>query len=301
MKVILCLVMLTYSALSLAVGAITPSRYFNINGVQIAAYESKGTKGPGILLIHGNTSSAQAFAPIFESAFARQYRVTAIDLQGYGNSGNAATYDVASFVNTITTSASLLGVDDGVIVGWSLGGDFALQAAPYLPNAQGFFLFGTAPVGVAPELPAPFLTPEESYAGEAVFYGFNPALTNAQVAAYVTAFFRPNYNVPQLLINEGLRTDPATRLAVFMAATGQDPTFLDEIQVIRNLTVPVALMMGNKEAFVRKAFLEGLAPSIPMLWDGEVKIVHNAGHAVQWEKPAVFIARLRQFIKDLNK
>ncbi|MEV6153646.1 hypothetical protein AB0L53_25195 [Nonomuraea sp. NPDC052129] len=40
-----------------------------------------------------------------------------------------------------------VGAEDTVIVGWSLGGHIAIEAAPGLPGAAGFVVFGTPPVG----------------------------------------------------------------------------------------------------------------------------------------------------------
>lgn len=277
-----------------------PTRFINVNGSNIAVYESSGDRGPGILLIHGNTSSANAWEQIMDSGFARRHHVVAFDLPGYGNSSNAPAYGVAPFIQVIAAVANQTGVADGVIVGWSLGGDLALQASGLLPNAKGYFLVGTAPLGAAPGLPSPFLTPAESYAGDAVNFGFVANLTPEQIREFVAAFFRPNYNdIPNFFYKDGLRTDPATRAAVLTAASGGDPAFQDEVAIVHNLAVPIALVVGEKDAFVRPEYLTQLAPQIPMLWDHEIKFVKKAGHAVQWERPNKFISLLRDFIRDL--
>lgn len=280
---------------------LTPSRYLTISGLQIAAYESAGMKGPGFLLIHGNTSSSNTFAKILNSKFARKHRMVAIDLPGYGQSENAPSYDIALFNTVITEAAVALGVDDGIIVGWSLGGDFALQASDSLPNAKGYFLFGTAPVGGGPVTIAPFLSPAESYAGAATAYGFIPVLTSVQIDQYVQAFFRPNWvNVPAQFFLDGYRTDSGTRLAVAMAAGGLDPNFKAEVPVVQNLQVPIAIVHAQKDAFVRLEYLEAIAPSIPQLWRNEIVVVPMVGHIIQWEKPKTFIKLLRSFMHDLQ-
>jgi pimeloyl-ACP methyl ester carboxylesterase len=154
-------------------------------------------------------------------------------------------------------------------------------------------------VGYAPELPSPFLSASESYAGAAVNYGFIPDLTSQQVTDYVTAFFRPDYrHIPQGFYDDGLRTDPATRAAVLAAAFGFDPTFADEVEIVKNLQVPIELAVGTQDAFVRPAYLEGLAPEIPTLHDGEITYVQHAGHALHYEVPGHFTALLERFIRD---
>lgn len=281
---------------------LTPSRFITVNGISIAVFESSGRLKPSVLFIHGNTASSNAFARIMRSPLASVFRFVAIDLPGYGQSGNASSYNVQLFRSTIATAASMLGVDDGVVAGFSLGGDLALQAVSALPKVKGLFLDGTAPIGVAPELPPPFLGPTESPAGAAVQFGAVPNLTPEMIAAYVTAFFRPNFTpIPPFFFSDGQRTDPGTRLAVFLAVTGQDPTFADEVGIIRGLHIPVALVVGDQDSFVRQAYLDALAPSVPSLFLHQVIKVKDTGHAVQWERPLAYDALLAAFlIRVLN-
>jgi pimeloyl-ACP methyl ester carboxylesterase len=279
-------------------GPLQPTRYLQHDGVRLAVYESCGTELPGVLLIHGNTSAADSYSRVLESPLGHRRRLVAVDLAGYGRSDDAPAYDVATFADEIAFAAQATGVDDGFIVGWSLGGDLALQAAALLPDVKGYFLFGTAPVGYAPELPPPFLSADESYAGAAVSYGFVADLTPRQVTDYVTAFFRPDYHfIPWTFYRDGLRTDPGTRNAVLMAAAGLDPTFADEVAIVKNLDVPIELVLGTHDAFVRPEYLEGLAPDLPTLHRGEISYVH-AGHAVHYEAPEHFAALLEDFMRD---
>lgn len=297
---LLSVLFVVLSSQSHASGNFNPTRILQIQGMQVAAYESSGHRGPGILLVHGNTSSAQSFAKVLKSSYAKKHRMAAIDLPGYGNSVNPSSYNTNLFASVIASAAQQLGMTHGVLVGWSLGGDLVLQASAQMPHLKGLFVFGTAPVGYAPALPSPFLTPSETYAGDAVNFGFVPNLTSTQVSEYVTAFFRPQYApIPPFFFDAGLRTDPLTRAAVYMVATGQDPTFLDEVALVKNLSIPLAVVHAEQDAFVRYAFLSGLAPDMPTLWKNKIITVKKSGHALHWEKPDRFISLLSQFIKDL--
>lgn len=243
-----------------------PTGVFTYSGLNLAVYESAGTEGPGVLLVHGNTSSAHSYARVLGSAFGEQVRVAAVDLPGFGRSENAAGYNTAFLAGAIVATAKALDMEAGVFAGSSLGGDLLLQASSQLGKAKGYFLFGTVPLGVAPGLPAPFLTPGESYAGEAVNFGFVADLTPEQIAQYVSAFFRPGFHpIPNFFFLDGERTDPNTRAAVAAAAFGGDPTFQDEVAIVKAFKVPVALLLGESDAFVRPEYLEGLAPDIPNL------------------------------------
>ena len=276
---------------------LTPSRYITVNGISLAVYESSGRMKPSVLFLHGNTASANMFARVFRSRLAKIMRFVAIDLPGYGRSGNASGYNAQLFRSTIATAATQLGVDDGVVAGFSLGGDFALQAVSALPKIKGLFLTGTAPIGLSPELPPPFLGPDESPAGPAVQFGAVPNMTPEMLIAYVTAFFRPGFAaIAPFFFSDGERTDPGTRLAVFLAVTGQDATFADEVAAIRGLHIPVALVVGEQDSFVRQAYLDALAPSIPNLFLRRAIKVPDTGHTVQWERPAAYNTLLAAFL-----
>lgn len=301
MKLFAIIVSLMMSAAAWANLPMSPSRYISVNGLNIAVYESSGRRGPGILMIHGNTSSAQYYTRVMKSAFARQYKVYAIDLPGYGHSqNNPGGYTFGFWASTIAQAAQQLQTDDGVLVGWSLGGDLSFQSMHLLPNLKGVFVFGTAPVGADPNLPPAFLSPAQSYAGQAVTYGAVPNLTVQQVTDYVTAFFRPNYPVPSFAVPEGVRTDPNTRQAIANVINGTDATFQDEVAIVRNTTIPLAILYPSKDAFLNPQFLFDLAPSLPTLWQDKIIVVKNSGHATQWELPNKFISLLKKFVKDVE-
>lgn len=91
----------------------------------------------------------------------------------------------------------------------------------------------------------PFLLPDESYAAEAVTYGFIADLTRAQITDFVNAFFRPTFPSSQIanhFYRDGFRTDPDTRTAVSTAVIGADPTFMDEVVIVTTFDKPIVLV-----------------------------------------------------------
>lgn len=285
----------------LAQACLTPTKYITFQGKQIAIYESTGLSLPAFFIVHGNTSSAESFQTIMQSSFAKQHRVILMDLPGNGLSENAAAYTTAYVAQAVAFAAlNTTYGRNAIFVGWSLGGDLLLQAQSLLPEARGFVFAGTAPLGYRPDLPPPFLTPQQSYAGDAVNFGFIPNLTRIQLNQYVKAFFRPNYApIPIEFSRDAYRTDPAFRAAIGKAATGQDATFKDEIQIIKALKKPVALLVGNFDFVVNKAFMFALAKEIPMLYRKQIFIT-NTGHAIQHEDPKGFMAFLQQFKSEVH-
>lgn len=103
----------------------------NVGGQEVAYLESSGTGRP-VLFAHGNSSSSGTWRGMLDGPFGQRYRCLALDLPGHGASAPApdpATYSLPGYATVLTGFAAGLGASDAVIVGWSLGGHIALEAA----------------------------------------------------------------------------------------------------------------------------------------------------------------------------
>ncbi len=289
-----------------------PSGSVRLDRFDVHYYESSGTAGPGILLIHGNTSSANSYARIMHSKFAQEYRVVAVDLPGYGLSqfqrepflfSEKSAFNIALWKSAIQKVAQATGVDRGVLVGWSWGGDLAILASTDLPDLQGLFIFGTAPMGETDdEAPEPFLSRRESYAGAAFYLGVLRFHNNLMTEHYVTSFFSEDYApIPEMIYQDGIETDSKTRSAILKAGLGMDPDSGDEISLLRNLTIPLALVHAEQDAFVNESYLRFLEKDFPTLWQGKTIVVPDSGHIIQWEKPEEFTRLLQEFIEHVTR
>lgn len=86
--------------------------------------------GPPLVLWHGWGMNSRVFAPLIERLAAR-YRVIAVDLPGHGQSPWPAG---ATGFDSVRESLLATLPRDCVLVGWSLGGTLALQAALAHPH-----------------------------------------------------------------------------------------------------------------------------------------------------------------------
>jgi pimeloyl-ACP methyl ester carboxylesterase len=105
--------------------------------------------------VHGNSSSARTWLPVLGGAFGHRFRCVAPDLPGHGHSAPApdpSAYSLPGHAAVLAAFTEATGTADAVIVGWSLGGHVALEAAPSLPAAAGYVIFGAPPV--SPTAPA---------------------------------------------------------------------------------------------------------------------------------------------------
>lgn len=260
---------------------------------RIACNQSK-SDGPAILLIHGNSSCKEVFSAQFAAAELSEFRLVAIDLPGHGASADAAdpgkSYTFGGYAGMAEEVAAALGLDRPLIFGWSLGGHIALEMIGRGFDARGLMISGTPPV--KPEL-------------ECLMAGFNidPAAENLtgkrdftedDALAYATHTSAVDGVLDPHLLAMCKRTDGRARETMFGSVVmGQA---LDEQEIVATMSVPLAIVNGEGDVFIRHDYFGGLAHS--SLWpDGVVK-VDGAGHAPFLQKPATFNALLAKFARS---
>ena len=261
----------------------------------VAYYESAG-RGPAVLLIHGNSASGRAFQHQLNSPLGETYRMIAIDLPGHGDSQPIASPETVlglqGWADSVTKLVATLDLHAPVLVGWSLGGHIALEALAALPSAKGLLIFGTPPIAFPPAMDKAFL-PHPAMASS-----FNPTLSDEEMSAYIMAFFAPGTtDVPPSFMEDIRRSYGQARASV--AGSIRPGGYTDEVEIVANLMVPLAIIQGEHEQLVNGAYFADLA--MPTLWRGEVQVIAGAGHAPQWEKPEQFNALLDAFVKDCNQ
>ena len=99
--------------------------------------------GPIVVLLHGLNSDATDWQPVIDD-FPMDYRIIAVDLLGYGESPKPVDidYSCADHVAAIHNTLAKLDLGDQfLLVGYSLGGDIALNyAATYPEEVRRLFL-----------------------------------------------------------------------------------------------------------------------------------------------------------------
>src|SRR5215218_7166288 len=96
-----------------------------------------GGEGPLLVLIHGITSSSATWEPVLP-ALAEHFTIIAPDLLGHGQSDKpAGDYSLGSHAYLVRDLMLALGHEQGTIVGHSLGGGIAMQAAYQFPELVG--------------------------------------------------------------------------------------------------------------------------------------------------------------------
>lgn len=260
-----------------------------VAGQELAYRESVGT-GRAVVLVHGNSSSSRTWHALMDGPFGERFRCLAFDLPGHGHSKPADDYSLPGYAANLAGFMAATGAEDAVVVGWSLGGHIVLEAASLLPDAAGFVIFGTPPVGSPAQLAEAFLP------NPAMNVGFTAEVDAEAAQAYAASFVAPGSTFPLTEFTADiLATDGAAR-AGLMASIGAG-RFADEVAVVAGLSQPLAVLHGSGEQLVSIDYLRGVA--MPSLWQEEVRVLPGVGHAPQEEAPAEFAAVLTEFIGEL--
>ena len=100
----------------------------SFDGVSIN-FDNKGKGEPAIILVHG-WSNTRSIWDAQVSHFSEKYRVIAVDLPGFGKSGNnRSEWTITSYAEDISTIVQQLNLKKVVLVGFSLGAPVVIEAA----------------------------------------------------------------------------------------------------------------------------------------------------------------------------
>ena len=263
-----------------------------VGGQQLAFRPSEG-QGRPVIFVHGNSCSSSTWNGILDGPFGQRYRCLAFDLPGHGNSAKAkdpADYSLPGYAKVLANFAAANQAEDAVVVGWSLGGHIALEAAPAMPAAPGFVIFGTPPIATADQMSVAFQP------NPAMAFTFAPSISPDEARAYAEAYTAPRSALDLgEIVADVLRTDGAARAG--LGASLAEGRYADEVAIVAALTKPLAILHGEGEQLISLDYLRTL--SIPALWRGELQLIPGAGHAPHLETPDQFTALLTEFLAGL--
>ena len=259
--------------------------------IKSAAIRFTESDGPGlpILMVHGTGSSRAAFTKQMESPVAFKHRLISIDLPGHGESDDAAdpeNYSLHALVETVTTFTEKLKLDRFAMLGWSLGGHIGMEMLGN-PALAGLMVCGAPPVARGPLAMLRVFKPswDMPLASKEHF-------TERDIARFFSLCFGRGAT-PELL--EAIRRADG-RLRPAIVRSLMQGHRADERHAVETAEVPVALVNGRDDPFMRLGYLDTLAG--PSLWHGVPLVIEDAGHAPFWDQPTVFNDLLSAFAED---
>ncbi len=264
-----------------------------------AAVRVRQSRGPGepgelcIVMLHGSGNSIEAFRRQFSSPLAESHRLIAIDLPGHGLSGNAddpaMAYTLEGLTATVAEVLSAVGCTKAAVFGWSLGGHIALQLAATTPLVKGLFLTGAPPVALNPlGLLRGFK------ASLSVLLATKSVFSERDVERFERLCFGDSgTEMFRAMIR---RSDGRVRVNFVRSLTRGEG--VDQRAFIEKATIPIAILNGEHDPFVRRSYLEHL--KFANLWRGRCHLVPGTGHSPFWHAPDIFNPVLGAFMRDLE-
>jgi len=240
-------------------------------GVPLNVVEAGDPSLPAILFIHGFRQSYLSWSVQFASDLKTRCHLVAFDLRGHGNSGQpweASAYDHGQpWADDVASVIKSTGISRPLIVGWSYGGNVAMDFARYHPDipVAGYILVSTTAGMIKPPAPAPGAPPRPTVVQDL-------AANIQAVRASTDLLFPPT-------------VDAALR-AQFRAAAMRVTPFVDRaiarrandtnMDILASIHIPVILVFGGKDPIVNPA----LARRVSSAFQG-AKVVKfpAAGHA----------------------
>jgi pimeloyl-ACP methyl ester carboxylesterase len=259
-------------------------------GNSITFYQRGGSK-PTVLFLHGNSFSGRAFERQFSADLGKNMRLIAIDLPGHGNSPPPSdpekTYCFPGYAEILHKLIAQLDLQEVILVGWSLGGHIALEAALNNPDVAGYFIFGAPPLG------KPLSLDKAIIPHPALKLLFDPNPSEDDAVEFVKANFHNKGTPPGVFLEDVLRADGSARS--FLGQSLAAGSYADEVRIVADLAVPLGIVHGEHDPFINAGYFDDL--NMPTLWRQEVQIIPDAGHAPFYEQPAIFNSLLKEFVR----
>ncbi|MBS0604167.1 MAG: alpha/beta hydrolase [Verrucomicrobia bacterium] len=264
---------------------------------EVAVWDTLGSGKP-VLFLHGNSCCKEVFSPQLNSNLAKQYRFIAIDLPGHGQSERALdpekTYSFDGYADVVMEVIQKMKLQNPAVVGWSLGGHIALSALDKGQPFAGVLITGTPPIELTP---AGFQKGFHPIPGIMELWS-KPHLTKEEAIRFIrgtnTAF---DLEKDPFILDAVLKTDGQCR--VFLSQSIWKNSIVNQKTIVETNATPLCIIQGRND----KINLSYLTQEINYknLFNEQVYIIEEAGHAAFWEKPEAFNAILDEFLTSTLK
>lgn len=248
-----------------------------------------GAAGAPLLWIHGFPFHRGMWAPQLE-AFAKDYRVLAPDLRGFGDSELPSnSYTIEDLADDVAALLDAVGVDTAVVAGLSMGGYVAFALLRRHPGrVRGLILADTrAEADTKDARERRHATAERVRAEgtQMLVHELLPRLVSDE-----TRRARPD--VVATLEQMISAAHPAGVIAALEAMAARP----DSRDLLGKITIPTCVIAGEEDAIAPPDVARRLASSIP---GARLVLVPGAGHMSNLERPDLFNAAVREFLSGL--
>jgi len=257
------------------------------------AYQEEGHGEQTLVFVHGNSMSSSIFDKQLSSSLKNKFRMLAFDLPGHGKSDNAidpeATYTLPGYTAIIQCALEKLEVKAPIVIGFSLGGNIALEL-----SATGIDLMGLIIIGCNP-LPHDTAHILDGYAKDIDMDFLNKdCVSDTEVEDYAKLVLQGAVGAaPKFIFNDVKRTDGRSRPILMTSIFSSH--FLDQAAWVSTCSTPLAMILGENDRTINHQHLRSL--TYGNLWRGDIQVIPGACHAPFRDVADEFNALLEAFVE----
>ena len=253
-------------------------------GVPLNVVEVGDPSLPAVILIHGFRQSYLSWIYQFGSDLPSRCHIVAFDLRGHGSSGapwGPEAYDHGQpWGDDLDAVIKATKLSRPLVVGWSYGGNVAMDFARYHPDVPvaGYILVATTGGFLRAPAPPPNapLRPTASP---------NLQLNVAAVEGSINFLFPKTVDarLREEFMAASMRVSPFVDRAIALR------TGYDNLDLLGSLHAPLSFVFGGKDPIVNPVLAQTLTTRVPQ---AKVVVFPKAGHGLFVEDPATFNALL---------
>ena len=255
------------------------------DGVSIN-FDNEGKREPAIILVHG-WSNTRSIWDAQVAHFSTKYQVIAVDLPGFGKSGNNRNeWTMASYGEDISAIIQQLNLKKVVLVGFSMGAPVVIEAANKAPNQVIGIVVVDDLQEVEMQIPPPMANYIDSVMMDLINYPTKEKLVGG-------GFFSQNVDSAFQRVVSILEGVPHIgwheSLAGYVKWQNEDCT-----NSIKTVKAPIIAINSDMQPTNAEAFRK-YAPTF------KANIVGNVGHLIMWDNTEEFNRLLEESIQEFIK
>jgi non-heme chloroperoxidase len=259
-------------------------------------YQDQG-EGQPIVLVHGWLCSSRFWQKNVPE-LASKFRVVTLDLRGHGNSSKTlAGHTIAQYARDVRALIQHLGLEETVLVGWSMGGPVVLSYYEQClreSRVKGLGIVDATPFPFGPASWNSHALKNYNYDGMNATFAEYTADPRKFAMAFTTRMFKqkPSDADMEWVVAEMMKTPPWIAEAVY-----SDFLMSDHAKSLPEIKVPVIVFAANSGVFRNGiAMGQAIASQTPQ---GTCISFDDAGHILFYEQPQKFNAALADFVRAL--
>jgi pimeloyl-ACP methyl ester carboxylesterase len=244
-----------------------------------------GQGGPPLVLLHGLFGSARNFAQV-QRALAQRRRTIALDLRNHGASPHEHDMRYAIMAADVLHTLEHLGALPATLLGHSMGGKAAMQAALMQPDA-------VARLIVADIAPVPYPPHLRAVVEAMASLPLSPGMTRVQANAALTDVVPDTAMRAFLLQNLQLGAAPAWRIGLSDIIAGFADIEAWDAPDDARYAGPTLFIAGATSNYIQPAHRPVIRALFPK---ARFVTLKNAGHWLHADNPAGFVAVVEAFL-----